>query len=44
MHPRAESIDGVPCLKKVSELDAPVDLAVVAIPAAGARGPSTRLR
>ncbi|HEX7615035.1 MAG TPA: acetate--CoA ligase family protein [Thermoanaerobaculia bacterium] len=37
VHPRVESIDGVPCLKKVSELDAPVDLAVVAIPAAGAR-------
>ncbi|MEO8586334.1 MAG: acetate--CoA ligase family protein [Acidobacteriota bacterium] len=37
VHPRVESIDGVPCVRKVSELDAPVDLAVVAIPAAGAR-------
>ena len=37
IHPRAETIDGVPCLKSVSELEAPVDLAVVAIPAAGAR-------
>lgn len=37
VHPRAETIDGVPCLRKASELEAPVDLAVVAIPAAGAR-------
>jgi acyl-CoA synthetase (NDP forming) len=37
VHPRVETIDGVPCLKKASELEAPVDLAVVAIPAAGAR-------
>jgi acyl-CoA synthetase (NDP forming) len=37
VHPRVDTIDGVPCLKNVSELDAPVDLAVVAIPAAGAR-------
>jgi len=37
VHPRVETIDGVPCLKSVSDLAAPVDLAVVAIPAAGAR-------
>ena len=37
VHPRALTIDGVPCLRKASELEAPVDLAVVAIPAAGAR-------
>ncbi len=37
VHPRVATIDGVPCLKSVSELDASVDLAVVAIPAAGAR-------
>ncbi|MDL2718652.1 MAG: acetate--CoA ligase family protein [Acidobacteriota bacterium] len=37
VHPRAATIDGIPCLKSVTELDAPVDLAVVAIPAAGAR-------
>jgi acyl-CoA synthetase (NDP forming) len=37
VHPRAETIDGVPCLKSVSELAATADLAVVAIPAVGAR-------
>lgn len=37
VHPRAETIEGVPCLRKVSDLEGPVDLAVVAIPAAGAR-------
>jgi acyl-CoA synthetase (NDP forming) len=37
VHPRAETIDGVPCLKSVSELAAAADLAVVAIPAVGAR-------
>lgn len=37
VHTRAGTIDGVPCLKRAAELEAPVDLAVVAIPAAGAR-------
>ncbi|HEX5854896.1 MAG TPA: acetate--CoA ligase family protein [Thermoanaerobaculia bacterium] len=37
VHPRADTIDGVPCVKNVSELAATADLAVVAIPAAGAR-------
>ncbi len=37
VHPRAETIEGVPCLRKASDLEGPVDLAVVAIPAAGAR-------
>jgi acyl-CoA synthetase (NDP forming) len=37
VHPHAATIDGVPCLKSVSELAAAVDLAVIAIPAAGAR-------
>jgi acyl-CoA synthetase (NDP forming) len=37
VHPQAETIDGVPCLKSVSELAAAADLAVVAIPAVGAR-------
>jgi acyl-CoA synthetase (NDP forming) len=37
VHPRADTIDGVPCVRAASGLQAPVDLAVVAIPAAGAR-------
>ncbi len=37
IHPRVESIDGVPCLKSAKDLPGPVDLAVVAIPAGAAR-------
>jgi len=37
VHPRADTIDGVPCVRSASDLPSPVDLAVVAIPAAGAR-------
>jgi acyl-CoA synthetase (NDP forming) len=37
VHPRADTIDGVPCVRAASDLPSPVDLAVVAIPAAGAR-------
>ncbi len=37
VHPREDRIESVPCLRSISELPAPVDLAVVAIPAEGAR-------
>jgi acyl-CoA synthetase (NDP forming) len=37
IHPKEETIEGVPCLKAVSELPETVDLAVVSIPAEGAR-------
>ncbi len=37
VHPKEETIDGVPCVKSVADLPQPVDLAVVAIPAEGAR-------
>ncbi|MBU1074204.1 CoA-binding protein, partial [bacterium] len=37
VHPERESIDGVACVRSISELPARVDLAVVCIPAAGAR-------
>lgn len=37
IHPKEETIDGVPCMKSVADLPQPVDLAVVAIPAEGAR-------
>jgi acyl-CoA synthetase (NDP forming) len=37
VHPRADTIDGVPCVRSASDLPFPVDLAIVAIPAAGAR-------
>jgi acyl-CoA synthetase (NDP forming) len=37
VHPKEESIDGVPCVKALEALPEKVDLAVVAIPAEGAR-------
>jgi len=37
VHPEGESIDGVSCVRSIAELPARVDLAVVCIPAAGAR-------
>ena len=37
VHPREESIDGIPCVPSVEELPQAVDLAVVSIPAEGAR-------
>lgn len=37
VHPDAEIIDGVPCVKSIADLPERVDLAVVCIPAAGAR-------
>lgn len=37
IHPREERIEGVPCLPSLDALPHPVDLAVVAIPAEGAR-------
>lgn len=35
IHPEAESIDGLPTLRSLGDLDAPVDLVVVAVPADG---------
>jgi len=37
VHPEQEAIDGVACVKSLTELPAKVDLAVVCIPAEGAR-------
>lgn len=37
VHPGATSIDGVPCVARVEDLPEKVDLAVVAVPAEGAR-------
>ncbi len=37
VHPEGGTIDGVPCVKSIAELPERVDLAVVCIPAAGAR-------
>lgn len=37
IHPDSETIDGVPCRRSLAELPDRVDLAVVCIPAAGAR-------
>lgn len=37
VHPKEESIDGIPCVRTVAELPETVDLAVVSIPAEGAR-------
>jgi len=43
IHPREESIDGVPCHASCADLPAQVDLAVVAIPAEGALAAITEL-
>lgn len=37
VHPKEESIDGIPCVRTVADLPEKVDLAVVSIPAEGAR-------
>jgi acyl-CoA synthetase (NDP forming) len=37
VHPKDEAIDGIPCLRRLEDLPEKVDLAVVAIPAEGAR-------
>ncbi len=37
VHPKQETIDGIPCVKSVSELPQTVDVAVVSVPAEGAR-------
>ena len=37
VHPKEETIDGVPCVRTVADLPQPVDLAVISIPAEGAR-------
>jgi len=37
VHPKEEAIDGIPCVKTVAELPQKVDVAVVSIPAEGAR-------
>ncbi len=37
VHPKESAIDGVPCVPSVGDLPAKVDLAVICIPAAGAR-------
>jgi acyl-CoA synthetase (NDP forming) len=37
VHPKEEAIDGIPCVRTVAELPEAVDLAVVSIPAEGAR-------
>jgi acyl-CoA synthetase (NDP forming) len=37
VHPKEESIDGIPCVKTVADLPETVDLAVISIPAEGAR-------
>ncbi|MEZ4388410.1 MAG: acetate--CoA ligase family protein, partial [Candidatus Krumholzibacteriia bacterium] len=43
IHPRDDSIDGVPCYRSCADLPGPVDLAVVAIPAEGALAAITEL-
>ncbi len=37
VHPKEEAIDGIPCVKTVADLPERVDVAVVSIPAEGAR-------
>jgi acyl-CoA synthetase (NDP forming) len=37
IHPKEAAIDGIPCVRSVAELPERVDLAVVAVPAEGAR-------
>lgn len=37
VHPKEETIDGIPCVRTVADLPQPVDLAVISIPAEGAR-------
>jgi acyl-CoA synthetase (NDP forming) len=37
IHPKEEAVDGIPCLRSLTELPYKVDMAVVAIPAEGAR-------
>ena len=37
VHPKEETIDGIPCVKTVEELPETVDVAVISIPAEGAR-------
>ncbi len=37
VHPKEEAIDGIPCVRTVEDLPEKVDLAVVSIPAEGAR-------
>lgn len=37
VHPKEEAIDGIPCVRTVADLPRTVDLAVVSIPAEGAR-------
>lgn len=37
VHPKEEEIDGIPCVRTVADLPEKVDLAVVSIPAEGAR-------
>lgn len=37
VHPKEETIDGIPCVRTVADLPQAVDLAVVSIPAEGAR-------
>ncbi len=43
VHPEAEAIDGVPCVRDLAELPGKVDLAVVCIPASGARDAIARI-
>ena len=43
VHPEAEDIDGVPCVRDLADLPGKVDLAVVCIPAAGARDAIARI-
>jgi acyl-CoA synthetase (NDP forming) len=37
VHPKARTLDGIPCVARVEDLPETVDLAVVAVPAEGAR-------
>ena len=37
VHPKEESIDGIPCVRTVADLPETVDIAVISIPAEGAR-------
>jgi acyl-CoA synthetase (NDP forming) len=37
VHPREEAIDGIPCVRTVADLPETVDVAVISIPAEGAR-------
>jgi len=37
VHPKASAVDGVPCVTSARDLPEPVDVAVIAIPAEGAR-------